>query len=815
MAAGQAVKVRGKTSTTVTTAQATKNATSTAQLVTQKQSQELAQTLVHGSISCIAYLRDLFPDQCFEEHGFSSSDKHISYKDHASGKSQSRSGGSKLRALRRGHNDNVDSFLDMLEKGAFEALEKKVLHAIQINISEQEDKPNHVVESYTFTFSYQTSLEGAKTLAGVTMQDPSGCDTTVKNVKYALHMFIRKIIALCETLPELPARKYLYMQLYYTDDCERAYELPGFVACEDTRLWFAEHDGWTRQTQDCGVLDAGYHAVSLKLSHLQQDLEVAATQDDAAQTAIPKGLEYTTVSSGQDNIDASIGLRLAKRKLVQRTAAEQTRSLNADEISVQRLPSAPIASQQESMDIDEDTPLQAISRMSLGTHENLTDVQAQIATATETQASTQTREDKATRGRLAKMMIPSSQAQHTEETQIVNSPAPHVHTMDYFSQAPRLQLSEAKVKDLEKRKSPTNTRRSKRISERDETEDISCECGDTHGEDDMVDCHFCGRWQHLICYGYQNSTDTRVPEVHACYKCLLQEKEGPLLTELEHVTLLRKGISVAIKDGIHGDRQLAETLHCDTQTAAQLIKHLKNEGFLLRVKNASKAGFKKTGRPMWYVVEDEEKRAKMLGRYFDPTSKIAHHFEIPRQLPDTAKTTQFPLPPGDTTLSAIDDSTLRDDTPARSRGVPNNMEVNDRPADLAETPVAVHHEPLSESPGETLIQESQRQEPIPEIPIQITPTSRAKRLRDPLSERNPNPSTPVRLSSKRPAYDQEEDESSTPTPERKKIKASRARVVNVGRSPAASVASFVATPVPSPIASSYVGSEDMDDDDAL
>lgn len=90
------------------------------------------------------------------------------------------------------------------EKGAFEALEKQVLRAIQINISEQEDKPNHVVESYTFTFSYQTSPEGAKTLADVTMQDPSGTDTTVKNVKYALHMFIRKIIALCETLPELP-----------------------------------------------------------------------------------------------------------------------------------------------------------------------------------------------------------------------------------------------------------------------------------------------------------------------------------------------------------------------------------------------------------------------------------------------------------------------------------------------------------------------------------------------------------------------------------------------------------------------------------
>lgn len=51
-----------------------------------------------------------------------------------------------------------------------------------------------------------------------------------------------------------------------------------------------------------------------------------------------------------------------------------------------------------------------------------------------------------------------------------------------------------------------------------------------------------------------------MPEVHACYKCLLQEKEGPLLNKLEHLTLLRKGASVAIKDGVHGDRHFAEAL---------------------------------------------------------------------------------------------------------------------------------------------------------------------------------------------------------------------------------------------------------------
>jgi hypothetical protein len=70
---------------------------------------------------------------------------------------------------------------------------------------------------------------------------------------------------------------------------------------------------------------------------------------------------------------------------------------------------------------------------------------------------------------------------------------------------------------------------------------------------------------------------------------------------------------------------LTMPLDCDTQTATRLIKHLKNEGFLIRTPNSNKAGFKKTGKPIWHIVENGEKRAKMMSMYFDPTTKIAHH----------------------------------------------------------------------------------------------------------------------------------------------------------------------------------------------
>jgi meiosis-specific protein HOP1 len=70
---------------------------------------------------------------------------------------------------------------------------------------------------------------------------------------------------------------------------------------------------------------------------------------------------------------------------------------------------------------------------------------------------------------------------------------------------------------------------------------------------------------------------------------------------------------------------LTTYLDCDVQTAAKLIKHLKNEGFLVRTPGANKAGFKKTGKPTWGIVENGPERARMMNLYFDPTTKIAHH----------------------------------------------------------------------------------------------------------------------------------------------------------------------------------------------
>jgi hypothetical protein len=155
-------------------------------------------------------------------------------------------------------------------------------------------------------------------------------------------------------------------------------------------------------------------------------------------------------------------------------------------------------------------------------------------------------------------------------------------------------------------------------------------------------------------------------------------------------------------------------------------------------------------------------------------------------------------------MSAIIDSDLpRNIEDVEPMAVPDSMENNAQRMDLEDTSTEMHQQPRPHSRPEILAEKIQREQLFHQTTLQHTPTSRAKRFRSALSERNPNPSTLVRPTSKRLAHDQE-DEPTTPAPGRKKIKASRAPVVNVGRSPTTSVVSFFGD-----------GAEDMDEDDDL
>lgn len=135
------------------------------------------------------------------------------------------------------------------------------------------------------------------------MTGPQGTKVTVQNAKYAMQMFIRRLIALCGTLPNLPRRRYLTMHLFYTDDCPADYQPSGFEASKDNAIFFPTAE-WKKVTADCGGMDAGFHNVSLKVSHLHF---TPPEENACADPDLPNDLVYSGRADREDDIDSPPG----------------------------------------------------------------------------------------------------------------------------------------------------------------------------------------------------------------------------------------------------------------------------------------------------------------------------------------------------------------------------------------------------------------------------------------------------------------------------------------------------------------------------
>jgi hypothetical protein len=88
-----------------------------------KQSIEILQTLVHGSISSLLFLRKLLPASCFVEQSYAAIKSHGTYEQYASGlgvrenMEPEKYPGWSFKSLRRGKSTRADRLLDWLVSG--------------------------------------------------------------------------------------------------------------------------------------------------------------------------------------------------------------------------------------------------------------------------------------------------------------------------------------------------------------------------------------------------------------------------------------------------------------------------------------------------------------------------------------------------------------------------------------------------------------------------------------------------------------------------------------------------------------------------
>ncbi|KAF9885193.1 DNA binding protein [Aspergillus nanangensis] len=502
----------------------------------QQQSLEMVQIMLHVSFGTLFYLREFLPLHCFDDRDLKETQRgqKLSYQgfiEKASTPNASDNNpeiafgsgrrGQPLKIIDRGTDAKADTILDALETGIFDALHRNVLQAIQLTILVDKDTPENVLESYTFSFKYTGRAGDVGSCLESLTVDSVGCVADMKSAQTArvgLETIVRRLITLSAFLPTLPNKRNLGIHLFYTDDCPPDYEPPGFATAKTDTIRYPMNDHWRKDSQLCGTMDSGWHTVGLKVTSLKW----IGPEPEETETPprIPAHLEYTDVVERGNDIGFSNGIEA----LYPITNANDKAPNN---LSLDRAQS-PVAGH-------------------------------------DTGHSQEGTQDMADREKLQRM-IPVQRASPYPESDLV--PTQPVYKHDNTEKG-RLSLKEKKTAQIKERlrfQTALHDNNGLRA-----LNPIKCQCGWNGEEADM----------HLLCYGFKNATDPRIPDTHACYQCLLERDEPQVLNEMNGLVLLRRALKIITEEGFPKTGSIfAQKLHCNGQTVIQITDLLKKKGFI-------------------------------------------------------------------------------------------------------------------------------------------------------------------------------------------------------------------------------------------
>nr|XP_011457480.1 PREDICTED: uncharacterized protein LOC101303480 isoform X2 [Fragaria vesca subsp. vesca] len=196
--------------------------------ITEQDSLLLTRNLLRIAIFNISYIRGLFPEKYFNDKSVPALEMKIK----------------KLMPVDK----ESRRLIDWMEKGVYDALQKKYLKTLLFCVCEDVEGP--MIEEYTFSFSYSNSdsqevsmninRSGNKKQGG-TFKYNSTTDITPNQMRSSACKMVRTLVQLMRTLDRMPEERTILMKLLYYDDVTPAdYEPPFFRGCteEETRnLW--------------------------------------------------------------------------------------------------------------------------------------------------------------------------------------------------------------------------------------------------------------------------------------------------------------------------------------------------------------------------------------------------------------------------------------------------------------------------------------------------------------------------------------------------------------------------------------------------
>ncbi|KAH7383237.1 HORMA domain-containing protein [Pyrenochaeta sp. MPI-SDFR-AT-0127] len=576
------------------TSNAHTTSTATTQHVSIEQSTQITQTLVHGCLSSVAFLRSIFPQNCFSTRYYHNTSSQWSYDDFASGANttagreiEGRDGAGKaIIALKRGISDRVDRFLSLMETGIFDALRRGYLKSLHLSVHESSERPSDVLEAWTWTFHYVASTDGTHTLESIDLKDDIGYTITLRQAKLSLNDFIRKLTGMCATLPALPETKSIILHVGYTNERPQEYFAPGFEQPAIDTARFPANPDWEKTTTEVGIMNAGHHTASLAVSYLQK-------RNADIPDVIPEGLEYAHEARLLDDV---------MKNLDERAKATQKVDANPEAAKMANHSVTPARSDDQGQLLQQETssalePFRASDTVSILVRSSTVDRMEQQ--------------------QIRNMLQPSGPGSNTQATQPANS-TPH----DALGQRATLQLafSQAKIDQVDMERSAMLSPRreiSKMLTINEHAEHITvrCQCKYAEEEGDMINCEFCESYQHLHCYGFTGKDDARIPTIHMCYSCLLKE-ENEAFQQVRDQTVYRRALWLLQGTSYDSARSLGDTLDCTAREIQMLVQNFRSMGILVD-------SSKKTNQPI--VLSKSLATEKVVQRFFDPTFGIEHH----------------------------------------------------------------------------------------------------------------------------------------------------------------------------------------------
>ncbi|XP_069794919.1 HORMA domain-containing protein 1-like isoform X2 [Narcine bancroftii] len=184
-------------------------------VATQEQSLVFIKRMMAVGVSCITYLRGIFPEDAYRTRNLE---------------------GMCIKILREDSRFPGACKVVKWMMGCFDALEKRFLRTIILGVHRDPEDPNNIIESYQFKFKY--TADGPK-LDILSKNNSIGTEVSFQDTKKASILLIRKLFVLMQSLEILPNDVSLTMKLFYYDEVTPPdYQPPGFKKGECDALWF-------------------------------------------------------------------------------------------------------------------------------------------------------------------------------------------------------------------------------------------------------------------------------------------------------------------------------------------------------------------------------------------------------------------------------------------------------------------------------------------------------------------------------------------------------------------------------------------------